>query len=309
MAKKIKFPFVFDVSSWKGTINWNGVHPRPDLVICEASNGAQEWDDLFSIHWTSLKRSQIKRGAYHVFDPKADSYQQIRNYWDAVEHAGGFDDNCIAPILDASNFQYSQKKPQIEKNIRQCLDEMQRYSGHIPIIHISRRFWSFLKNRNGDYPTWANKYLLWLPWYPSEPDLYKCPPKNTFPCNWEDWAIWKYDEAGKISGIEGYVSLSTLSEAYASKIGLSIENSRVNSKHKRLIFEATIVATEGVIIRKQSLKNSKMLAFLMEGTGIVGEAIEIVNAHEAWLKVTKPVIGWCPIVDTGRIYLSIRHST
>ena len=73
-------------------------------------------------------------------------------------------------------------------------------------------------------------------------------------------------------------------------------------------FEAIIVATKGVIIRKQSLRNSKMLAFLMNGTGIVGEAIEIANAHEAWLKVTKPVIGWCPIVDTGRIYISISHS-
>ena len=183
MAKKIKFPFVLDVSSWKGNINWNSVHPRPDLVMCEASNGAHEWDDLFSTHWSSLKRLQIKRGAYHVFDPKADGFQQIKNYWDAVEHAGGFDENCIAPILDASNFHYSHRKLQLEKNIRQCFDEMQRYSGHIPIIHISRRYWSFLKSRNGDYPNWANKYLLWIPWYPSEPEIYKCPPKNTFPCN------------------------------------------------------------------------------------------------------------------------------
>jgi GH25 family lysozyme M1 (1,4-beta-N-acetylmuramidase) len=270
MAKKIKFPFVLDVSSWKGTINWNGLHPRPDLVICEASNGAHEWDDLFSIHWSSLKRSQIKRGAYHVFDPKTDGFQQIKNYWDSVEHAGGFDENCIAPILDASNFHYS--------------------------------------HRNGDYPNWANKYLLWIPWYPSEPEIYKCPPKNTFPCNWDDWTMWKYDELGKISGINGFDSLSTLSESYASQIGLTGENRRTNSQHNRQKFEATIVATEGVIIRKQSLRNSKMLAFLMNGTGIVGEAIEIVNAHEAWLKVTKPVIGWCPIVDTGKIYISISCS-
>lgn len=308
MTKKIKFPFVLDVSSWKDTINWNCVHPRPDLVICQASNGAQEWDDLFSTHWNNLKRSQIKRGACHIFDPKIDSSQQIRNYLDAVEHAGGFDDNCIAPILEASNFQHNSKKLQVEKRIRQCLDEMQHFSGQTPIIYISRRYWSFLKDWKGNYPDWANNYLLWIPWYPSDPDIYKCPPKNTFPSNWEDWAIWKYDEVGKVSGINGYVSISTLSPSYATQIGLTLENTRTNSQHERLKFEAIIVATEGVIIRRQSLKNSKMLAFLMEGTGIVGEAIEFVNTHEAWLKVTKPVIGWCPIVHTGRIYLKLSDS-
>ena len=129
MAKKIKFPIVLDVSSWKGPINWKGVHPCPDLVLCEVSNGALEWDDLFPTHWSSLKRSQIKRGAYHVFEPKVAGFQQNKNYWDAVEQAGCFYDNCIAPILDASNFQCSYKKLQSEKSIRQCLDEMQRYSG------------------------------------------------------------------------------------------------------------------------------------------------------------------------------------
>lgn len=308
MTKKIKYPFVLDVSSWKGTINWNDVHPRPDLVICQATNGVQEWDDLLSTHWNNLKCSQIKRGAYHVFDPEIDSCLQISNYVDAIEQAGGFDDDCISPILDASNFQCNSRKLHLEKNIRQCLDKMKSYTGHTPIIYISRRYWSFLKDRRGNYPDWANDYLLWIPWYPSEPDIYKCPPKNALPNNWEDWEIWKYDEVGKISGINGYVSLSTLSESYAAQIGLNFENTRIISQHKRLKFEAIIVATEGVIIRRQTLKNSKMLAFLMEGTGIVGEEIEFVNAHEAWLKVTNPVSGWCPIVHTGRIYLKLSDS-
>jgi len=309
MTKKIKFPFVLDVSSWKGTINWSGVHPRPDLVICQASNGAQEWDDLLSTHWNNLKYSQIKRGAYHVFDPEIDSCLQINNYVDAVEQAGGFDDDCISPILDASNFQCNPRKLHLEKNIRQCLEEMKSYTEHTPIIYISRRYWSFLKDRRGNYPDWANDYLLWIPWYPSDPDIYKRPPKNTFPNNWEDWAIWKYDEVGIISGIKGYVSLSTLSESYATQIGLTFENNTLtNPQHNRLKFEAKIVAAEGAIIRRQSLMNSKMLAFLMKGTRIVGESIEFVNNYEAWLKVTKPVIGWCPIVHTGRTYLSISDS-
>ena len=124
MTKKIKFPFVLDVSSWKGAINWDAVHPRPDLVICQASNGIQEWDDLLPIHWNNLKHSQIKRGAYHVFDPDIDSHLQISNYRDAVERAGGFDNDCIPPILDASNFQCNSRKLPLEKKIRQCLDDM-----------------------------------------------------------------------------------------------------------------------------------------------------------------------------------------
>lgn len=306
MTKKIKFPFVLDVSGWKGTINWNDVHPRPDLVICQASRGIQEWDDLFPTHWNNLKYVQIKRGAYHVFDPEVDSQLQIDNYLDVVEQAGGFDNDCTPPILDASNFQCDPRKVPLDKRIRECLEEMKDYSGKTPIIHISRRYWSFLKDRRGNYPDWANEYLLWVPWYPSDPDIYKRPPINTIPNNWEDWAIWKYDEVATISGINGYVSLSTLSESYATQIGISLENNAsVFPQHKRLNFEATIIASEGVIVRRQAVMNSKMLAFLAEGSDLVGDSVEFVTAREAWLQVTKPVAGWCPIVHTGRTYLSI----
>ena len=310
MAKKIKFPFVLDISSWKGEINWNAVHPRPDLVICQASHGLQEWDDLFSNHWNNLSQMQIKKGAYHVFDPDRNSHWQISNYLNAVEQAGGFDDDCIPPILNASNFQYKSKIPSLEKKIRQCLEDMKSSTGKTPIIHISRSSWSFLKDRRGNYPDWANGFSLWIPWYPSDPGIYKHPPTNTFPNGWEDWAIWTYDEVASISGIKGYVSLSTLSESYAMQIGLTNENKTLtnNSQHKKFKIEATIVATEGVIVRRRSLITSKMLAFLAQGSKLIGESVEFVNAHEAWLQVTKPVIGWCPIVHTGRTYLSVSKS-
>jgi GH25 family lysozyme M1 (1,4-beta-N-acetylmuramidase) len=249
---------------------------------------------------------QIKRGAYHIFDPGIGTHRQIRNYLGAVEQAGGFEDDCIPPILNASNFQYKSKIPSLDKKIRQCLDDMKSSTGQTPIIHISRSSWSLLKDRRGNYPNWANDYLLWIPWYPSDPDIYKCPPINTFPSGWEDWVIWTYDEFASISGIKGYVSLSTLSESYAMQIGLTNENKTpTNSKHKKLKFEATIVATEGAIVRRRSLITSKMLAFLAQGSKLIGESIEFANTHEAWLQVTKPVIGWCPIVHTGRTYLSI----
>jgi GH25 family lysozyme M1 (1,4-beta-N-acetylmuramidase) len=306
MAKKIKFPLVIDVSSWKGAINWNDVHPRPDLVICQASVGVQERDDLFPVHWNNLKHMQIKRGAYHVFDPEISSQVQISNYLDAVEQAGGFDDDSISPILDSTNIQCNFRKTPLEKRIRQCLDEMAKQTGQTPIVLISRRYWSFLKDRGGNYPDWANNYYLWIPWYPSDPDIYKRPPKNTLPNGWEDWAIWKYDDAATVSGIKGYVSLNTLSESYAMQIGLNFTNDTFsNSQRNRLKFEATIVSTEGIIIRRETLMNSKMLAFLTQGSKLTGESVEFVNAYEAWLQVTRPVVGWCPIVHTGRIYLSI----
>jgi GH25 family lysozyme M1 (1,4-beta-N-acetylmuramidase) len=306
MTKKIKFPFVIDVSSWKGSIDWNNVYPRPDLVICLASAGAHDIDDLFPIYWNNLKHLQIKRGAYHIFDPKIDSQPQINNYVETVEQSGGFDSNCVAPILDATNLQCNPRKTPLERRLRQCLEEMESYTGKTPILLISRRYWSFLKDRKGNYPDWANDYLLWTPWYPSDPNIYNRPPINTLPNGWEEWAIWKYDEAATISGITGYISLSTLSESYAMQIGLAFENDSISYlQHKRTKFEATIVTNEGAIIRRQSSMNSKMLAFLAKDSKIIGESIEFINDYEAWLHVTKPVSGWCPIVHTGRIYLSI----
>ena len=306
MIKKIKFPFVLDVSSWKGAINWHDVHPRPDLVICLASNGLQEWDYLFPIHWNNLKHLQIKKGAYHVFDPKINSRQQVSSYMGAVEKAGWFDENCIPPILDASAFQCNFNRTPIQKRLRQCLEEMKRYTGQVPIIQISRRYWKFLRDWRGNYPDWANDYLLWLPWYPSDPNIYKCPPTNTFPNGWEDWAIWKYDEMATISGIKGYVALSTLSETYASQLGINCDNVTITRlEQMNFKLEATVVSPEGIIIRRHSVMNSKMLAFLSQGSKLVGESVEFVNLYEAWLQVTKPVIGWCPIVHTGRTYLSI----
>ena len=306
MTRKIKFPLVVDVSSWKGAINWNDVHPRPDLVICHASAGAQERDDLFPVHWNNLKYMQIKRGAYHVFDPEIDGELQISNYLDAVEQAGGFDCDSISPILDSTNLQCNPRKIPLEKRIRQCLDEMKGFTGQTPILLISRRYWSFLRDQRGRYPSWANDYFLWIPWYPSDTDIYRHPPKNALPNGWEDWAIWKYSEFATIAGVKGYVSLSTLSPSYATQIGIMLESNKFSDQQpRRLKIEATIVAAEGLIIRRESLMKSKMLAFLAKGSKLVGESVEFVNAYEAWLQVTKPVIGWCPIVHTGRIYLSI----
>lgn len=309
MTKKIKFPFVLDVSSWKGVIEWDDVHPCPDLVICQASNGIGAWDDSFSTHWDDLRKRQIKRGAYHVFDPESDSQLQINNYLEVFEQAGGFDEDCIPPILDASSFQQAPKNKHVEKKIKRCLDEMQTYTGLIPIIHINRRYWNFLKDQRGNLPDWANDYLLWTSWYPSDPALYKKPPLNTLPNEWENWALWKYDEVATISGIKGYVSLSTLSEWFASQLGISPEN-RVsqNSNRKKLKIEATIICSEGAIIRRHSQMNSKMLAFLAKGSILAGESIEFVNSNEAWLQVTKPVSGWCPLVHSGKAYLSINKN-
>jgi len=305
MAKKIKFPLVIDVSSWKGTIEWHDVQPRPDLVICQASVGIQERDDLFPVHWNNLKCMQIKRGAYHVFDPDIGGRPQISNYLDAVEQAGGFDSNSISPILDSTNFQRDPRKTSLEKRLRQCLEKMEDYTGQTPIILISRRYWSFLKDRSGYYPKWANDYYLWVPWYPSDPDIYRIPPINTIPNGWYDWAIWKYEKAAIISGVKGYVSLSTLSSSYASLIGITSGGGNCSEQQKMLKIKATIVASEGIIVRRESLMNSKMLAFLAKGSKLIGDSIEFVNAHEAWLQIAKPIIGWCPIVHTGRTYLSI----
>ena len=306
MTQKFKSPLVLDVSSWKGMINWNDVHPRPDLVVCQASAGLQERDDLFPVYWNNLKYSQIKRGAYHIFDPNIDGQKQTRNYLDVVEDAGGFDEGCISPILDSTNLQCNPRKTPVEKRIRQCLDEMEIYTNRTPVFLISRRYWSFLKDRKGNYPDWANNYHLWIPWYPSDPSIYKQPPINTLPNGWENWAIWKYEECATISGVKGYVSLSTLSESYASQIGISRESqSFLTRQHRRIKVEATIVASEGVIIRRDSVMNSKMLAFLEKESKLIGESIKIVNIHEAWLKTSKPIVGWCPIVHTGKIYLSV----
>lgn len=306
MVKKIKFPFVLDISSWKGTINWDEVHPRPDLVICQASNGMHEWDDCFPYYWNDLSKMQIRRGAYHVFDPENNSQLQIRNYLEAVEQAGGFDDDCLPPILDASNFQCNPKNNSVGKNIKQCLDIMESYTGKSPIIHMSRNCWNSLVDPKGVLSDWGNKYILWTPWYPSDPNIYREPPINTLPKVWDDWAIWKYDEAAIISGIKGYVSLSTLSEWYATELRVPFENKTVrNLNSKNFELEATIIATEGAIIRRDTRMNSQMLAFLAKGSKLFGESIEFINKNETWLQVYKPVIGWCPIVHTGRTYLSL----
>jgi len=309
MTKKIKFPIVLDISGWKGTINWTEVHPCPDLVICQASNGVYEQDSLLPIYWNQLKRMGIKRGAYHVFDAEMDSPAQINNYFKAIEGAGGFDHDCIPPVLDASSMNLSAKTDKLNKRLEFFLEEMQRYSGQIPIIQISRLQWSKLKDKKGNLPSWANKYLLWMVWYPPDPEIYKRPPTNTLPNGWGDWAIWKYDEAGNLPGIKGYIGLSTLSEAYAKQIGLSPEFCEKTRIVEGKVFkvEGEIIASEGVIIRRQSEINSKMLAFLAKGSRLTGDSIEFVNTNEAWLQVTNPVHGWCPIVHTGRVYLSINN--
>lgn len=308
MASKIKFPMVLDISSWKGYINWKAVNPFPDLVICQASEGENEQDDLFEKYWNDLKDFRIKRGAYHVFSPKADCRYQIHNFLEVIEQAGGFDEKCILPILDVSHFSCNPRKVPLERKIIKCLDELSKNGFPNAIIHTNRRYWSFLRDRDGNYPIWASNYHLWLSWTPSDPHIYKRPPINSMPIGWEKWAIWKYEEAGIISGINGYVSLSTLSDDFSAQIGImSIDSEMFNSGAKKINIEAIVIAAEGAIIRRQLFNNSKILAYLKKGSKLVGETIEFTDKHEVWLKVTYPVVGWCPIIRSGRVHLSLDH--
>ncbi len=194
-----------DVGSFNKNIDWEKVkNAGIDFVFIRASQ-ADFTDPLFDSHWADAGQAGILRGAYHFIDPTVDCTTQAETFLSKVKLEPG----DLPPVLDlelATAIQNAQgtQTPILNSQIISCaetwLKKVEAETGRKPIIYSGA---SFLNERvsesNGQPPSWAMDYTLWIASYLTHDLQAKDEPAQ--PQGWPNWSFWQYSSKGLVDGV------------------------------------------------------------------------------------------------------------
>lgn len=183
-----------DVSHFNGDINWNEVKASGiSFSYAKATEGTDFNDPKFKENWVNMKATEVKRGPYHFYDPKARPRQQADFFIKAV---GSLEEGDMPPMLDLEGANIGGlSAAKYQEDIMTWLELVERHFKVQPIIYTDGPF----ANQHLNNPEFA-KYKLWIAEY-TEAD------QPHMPSTWksEGWYIWQHTARGDIKGIEGYV--------------------------------------------------------------------------------------------------------
>ncbi len=171
------------------TIDWNAVKSGgASFAFAKATESTNFDDPMFSTNWSGMQAAGLVRGAYHFFDPAADSTAQANFFLAAVgptspgdllvldfETSGGESDATLA--ADAVTF----------------LSQVQSMTGLTPLLYASSQFLSTF-GPLGVYPLWVANYGV------SCPDV---------PAAWTTYTFWQSSGSGSAGGISGQVDVDS----------------------------------------------------------------------------------------------------
>ncbi|WP_109832101.1 glycoside hydrolase family 25 protein [Reichenbachiella versicolor] len=163
-----------DISYYQGSI-MEKLPAHSDSIqfaICKATQGTQYVDPMFKTNWREIQQKGLLRGAYHFYDCSQDPKAQAQHFYTVIKDIKPYD---IAPILDIEQggLVKGQTALELQKQIKNFLEELEKLSGRKPIIYSD---YAFIQ----EYITDAkfSKYDLWLAEYsghqaPLIPNVWK----------------------------------------------------------------------------------------------------------------------------------------
>lgn len=178
-----------DVSHYQNQINWDTVAEQNiNFVFIKASEGESIQDSLFQKNWNSLKKFDIKKGAYHFFRPGTDVKNQFANFKQIVKLEQG----DLPPVLDIE-VNDGVSKLDLVQNAKSWLSLCEEEYKIKPIIYTNLNFYkSTLAGYFDDYP-------LWIARYSNEKPILNYG---------NSWTFWQYGNRGQIRGIDGDVDFN-----------------------------------------------------------------------------------------------------
>jgi lysozyme len=178
-----------DVSHYQSVIHWDTVAAqRIHFAFVKATEGATMNDSMFCYNWAEMKRTGIKRGAYHFYRPKTSALAQADNFSRLVEMEQG----DLPPVLDVEVLDGVSKTILIN-GIRTWLYQIEIRYNVKPIIYTSLKFYNkVLAGHFDEYPIWIARYNFREP---------------TLACG-RTWHFWQYGNQGRIKGIRGNVDFN-----------------------------------------------------------------------------------------------------
>lgn len=204
-----------DVSYWQKYVDYKRAATENGLsfAIIKATQNISWTDPRFKQHWKGFGPAEpwLLRSPYHFFDPRYDGLRQATHFCNVVETTD------IPPelphVVDLERFATDPDDPRNTNDLEthvwvdgalETLAEVERRSGHVPLLYIGGGFFHELLNgytrRDGKQFDPAPRamelthYPLWLADYK--------PPARDMP--WPGkWTLWQFTGKGKVAGVKG----------------------------------------------------------------------------------------------------------
>lgn len=189
-----------DISHYQGDIDWeelrnamiNGCPVR--FIIVKSTEGSSQIDSKFYSNFRNAREYGFIRGAYHYWSIKSSARQQAYYFLEKVKLTEG----DLPPVLDVEHKPSQQSTEDFQRDVLTWLHIVEdRY--HVkPIIYTYYKF----KDRYLNAPVFDD-YPYWIAHYYVKKVEYK-----------GNWKFWQHTDAGKLSGIKGYIDFNIYNGSY-----------------------------------------------------------------------------------------------
>lgn len=182
-----------DISHHQGDINWSKLrHSIIEgcplrFVIIKSTEGASRVDEKFEDNFYQAREHGLIRGAYHFWSNKSKAREQAYFYLKYAKLEKG----DLPPVLDIEHYPQDVKLEDFQRDVLTWLHIVEDRFHVKPIIYTYFKF----KEKYLSAPVFDD-YPYWIAHYYVDKVEYK-----------GEWKFWQHTDAGRLSGIHGYVDL------------------------------------------------------------------------------------------------------
>lgn len=207
-----------DISAWQPKVDFKQVAASGfKFVFIKTSEGLTYRSPTLDAQWKSAGDAGLARGAYHFFHPLEDPWAQAERTVNIVNKLG-VGELPIALDFEAYKGISGVKGNALVNPALECMEELERLTGTVPIIYTGPSFWKF-RLLPADREQDLTQYPLWEASYSSTPKEMPWPKTK-----WgTHWTFWQLSGSGRVPGVSGNCDLNTFAgsvqELYALLTG------------------------------------------------------------------------------------------
>ncbi len=197
-----------DISHYQGDIDWDRLRGATiegcplRFVMIKATEGSTKLDENFADNFYQAREHGFIRGAYHFWSNKSSARDQAYHFLSKVHLEPG----DLPPVLDVEHMPAGKKVEDFQRDLLTWLHIVEdRY--HVkPILYTYYKFKEKYLNAPvfDDYPYWIAHYYV-------DKVEYK-----------GAWKFWQHTDAGRVSGIKGYVDIDIYNGSFYDMKELTI---------------------------------------------------------------------------------------
>ena len=189
-ASPVKKIHGIDVSHHSGAVDWAKVKADGHtFAFAKATEGMDDPDPMFAVHWPAMKKAGLIRGAYHFYVTEDDPKEQAKFFIQTVTLKKG----DLAPVVDIEILGKN-TQPGLVSRFQTFLEILEKHYGIKPIIYTDCGFWNaHLDDKFGSYPLWLAEYDVESP---------------TLPRGWATYHLWQWKGDAQVPGVEKTADLS-----------------------------------------------------------------------------------------------------